>query len=136
MTHEEMNIKIGEIADQITQLEKSKNEIYAELGKKVFPNLADGEYPDIVEQIKLADEKMNALRDDQDFIEAEYKRIIESYTCFLCKTVNNEGAVFCAECGAKLGAKPREYCEKCETMNNPGQKFCGECGAKLREETE
>ena len=133
MTHEEIHVKIGEIADQITKLEQSKNEAYAELGKQVFPNLADGEYAEISAQIKAADEKLAALRGEQKTIEAEYRRLVESYTCFFCKTVNGEGAVFCAECGSKLGEKPREYCDNCGTMNNTGQKFCGECGTKLPE---
>jgi len=129
-----MKIKINEIGEEITALEKSEITAYAELGKKILPELEGeiaSEFAPFIDRIKEIGARLNSLKTEQAALEAEYERAIESLTCFFCKTVNLEGSVFCEECGAKLGEKPREFCEACGTMNRPEQKYCGECGAKL-----
>ena len=132
MALEEMKSRIDEITGQIAGLEQAENNSYAELGRKVLPNVAeDSEYSDFVARIKEITGKKTGLADEQAGLEAEYRRRLELCTCFTCKTVNTEGATFCEECGAKLGVKPREYCEACGHMNSKEQKFCGECGTKL-----
>jgi len=132
MSIDEMKAKLGEIAGKITELEQSELKLYAELGKKLLPTLADdSENGELVSNIKETGEKLTALRREQSDLEIEKNRHIAELTCFTCKTVNTEGSTFCEECGAKLGEKPKEYCEACGTMNRQGQKFCGECGAKL-----
>jgi len=136
MPCEEMKIKINEIAEEITALEKSEVIAYAELGRKILPELegdteAESEYALYIDRIKGLSARLTFLKTEQSALETEYELAIEALTCFFCKTVNLDGAVFCEECGAKLGEKPREYCESCGTMNRPDQKYCGECGAKL-----
>ena len=129
---DEIKIRIGEISDEITDLEKAELLSYADLGRKLLPEIRETtEYEAYVDRIKGISARLSFLRTEQSALDIEYKRRIEALTCFYCKTVNLEGAVFCEECGAKLGEKPREYCDVCKTMNRPEQKYCGECGAKL-----
>jgi RNA polymerase subunit RPABC4/transcription elongation factor Spt4 len=131
MNFDEIKTKIGEIADEITDLERAELLSCAELGRKLLLDLGDNpEYAAFVEKIKGIYAKLSRLRDEQSALDIEYQQKLEAVTCYYCKTVNLEGAAFCEECGSKLG-KPREYCDSCKTMNRPEQKFCGECGAKL-----
>lgn len=133
MTRDELKINIDGITEKISNLENSATQLYTDLGKKVLPDLPEDAYPEIVAQIKETENNLTGLRFEKNSLEEEYQKIIIASTCFYCKAVNSEGAVFCEECGKKLGEKPKEYCEACGNMNNPGQKFCGECGAKLAE---
>jgi len=114
--------------------EQSETQLYAELGRKVLPELseADSAHAELVAQIRDIGKKLNALTQDRNSLQKEYDQNIAAATCFFCKAVNAEGAAFCEECGKKLG-KPKEYCEACSTMNYPGQRFCGQCGEKLPE---
>ena len=133
MTRDEIKINLDGIIEQLNKLEQSETQSYAELGRKVLPGLAEGTHTDLIAQIRMTEKKLMALRNDQLSLESEYQQSIIAATCFYCKAINSDGAVFCEECGKKLGEKPKEYCEACSTMNYPGQKFCGECGAKLAE---
>lgn len=135
MTLDEMKTRLGEIAGQMTDLEQTEYEAYAELGRVVLPELEGrGTHAEIVSRIRETSEKLSALKVETASLEAEQKHRIAAITCYKCNTVSSEGAAFCEECGAKLGEKPKEYCEACGTMNHPGQKFCGECGARLKTE--
>ncbi|MCL1794345.1 MAG: zinc ribbon domain-containing protein [Oscillospiraceae bacterium] len=133
MTLEELKISIDRAMQSIAEQCESLQSVYAELGRELYPALADGEYPQLAEKIKTAEANLNALKNEQSAMENEYRRLVESVTCFYCRHINADDAVFCEECGKRLGEKPREYCETCGTINNPGQKFCGECGAKLKD---
>ena len=133
MTREELKANIDQVTQQIVDLVLLIQNSYAELGRELYPMLANGEYAELTEKIKTAETNLSALKNEQAEMEIEYRRQTENATCFYCKTLNADDAVFCEECGKRLGEKPREYCEACATMNNPGQKFCGECGAKLKE---
>ena len=133
MTRDELKINIDWAAQQITELTSAIHNAYAELGKELYPMLANGEYAELTEKIKTAETNLSTLESEKSEMEIEYRRQTENATCFYCKTLNADDAVFCEECGKRLGEKPREYCDVCATMNNPGQKFCGECGAKLKE---
>ena len=132
MTRDEIKTNLDDISEQINKFEQAETQSYAELGRKVLPELSDGAHSELVEQIRTIEKRLIALRNDQISLEAEYQQSVAASTCFFCNAVNADGAVFCEECGKKLG-KPREYCDACGKMNYPGQKFCGECGAKLPE---
>ena len=133
MTREELKIRLDEIAGQIADVEIFAENAYAELGRELYPLLADGECTELAEKIRKTEARLNALKEEQIDVGREYKRLTEASTCFFCKTTNADGAVFCEECGKRLGEKPKEYCDSCGTMNRPGQKFCGECGKRLPE---
>ena len=132
MTRNEIKLNLDGIAEQIIKLELSETQSYAELGRRVLPELSNDNYAELISQIRMIEKKLIALRSDQISLDAEYQQRIVDATCFYCKAVNADEAFFCEECGKKIG-KPKEYCDACGTMNNPGQKFCGECGAKLPE---
>ena len=133
MTRDELKTNIDWAAQQILDLTIALQNFYAELGREVYPMLAEGEYAAFTEKIRTAEANLSALSVEQAEMEGEYRRLLEKATCFQCGTVNADDAVFCEECGGRLGVKPREYCETCGTMNSPGQKFCGECGTKLKD---
>jgi len=133
MTREELKMSIENTAQSIGEQSAALQNAYAELGRELYPALAEGEYIQLAERIKTAEANLYALKSEQSAMENEYRRLTETATCFYCKTINADDAAFCEECGKRLGEKPREYCEACGTVNNPGQKFCGECGAKLKD---
>ena len=49
--------------------------------------------------------------------------------CPKCGALADDGSVFCAKCGAKLGEKI--FCQECGTEVKPGSDFCQACGAPL-----
>jgi len=48
--------------------------------------------------------------------------------CSVCGTLNNVGAVFCRQCGSKLGVSE---CPKCKAVAEPGAQFCSKCGTRF-----
>ncbi len=52
-----------------------------------------------------------------------------THTCAQCGTANDEGARFCAGCGASLA--PQIHCPSCNAMNPLGRTFCTRCGGSL-----
>ena len=132
MTRDEIKAALDEIPFKIKEIKLAEDNLYAELGKKIFPDLPDDAYPELIAQIKATETRFESLVNEQISMETEFKQRIAAATCFYCKAVNAEGSVFCEECGKKI-EKPREYCDACGTMNYPGQKYCGQCGTKLPE---
>lgn len=53
--------------------------------------------------------------------------------CPHCQGENEEGAKFCAYCGAEM-ALEEVYCSQCGAANEDGSRFCSECGAVLAPE--
>lgn len=53
-------------------------------------------------------------------------------TCADCGRENDDDAVFCVGCGARLEPLPRS-CPECETVNEPDARFCKKCGTRLEE---
>jgi DNA-directed RNA polymerase subunit RPC12/RpoP len=56
-------------------------------------------------------------------------------TCPECGSQILLGAVFCAECGARLGIETvpaQAFCPKCGAAVGQGDTFCVECGARLK----
>ncbi|HEY4244701.1 MAG TPA: zinc ribbon domain-containing protein [Kofleriaceae bacterium] len=49
--------------------------------------------------------------------------------CARCGTSNDDGAAFCAGCGASLAAQM--HCPTCNALNPLGRKFCTQCGGGL-----
>ena len=133
MTMDEISARLQDLVDQITEQQQTEQHLLAELGRKALPELVNNPAfePDAA-NAREAVEKLAGLLEERAALTKEKADKLTALTCFMCKTVNQEDAAFCEECGAKLGEKPREFCEACETMNHPGQKFCGECGARLR----
>ncbi|MBI4535649.1 MAG: zinc ribbon domain-containing protein [Ignavibacteriae bacterium] len=57
-------------------------------------------------------------------------------TCNECGTENKDGALFCANCGAKLDRATSERqgsrCPQCGFENPPEGRFCARCGGELK----
>ena len=131
--------RLAAIAEETEAMETQRLSALAGIGEKALPELRAN--PAFAELVALADEaaaRIGALKQEEAALRAEIERRereekerLAKRTCFVCKAVNPEGAKFCEECGAKLGAFPKEYCRACNAMNQPGQKFCGECGNRL-----
>ena len=132
MTVDEMKTKLGEIANQITELEQVELTLYAELGKEVMPELEeDSTHAPLVAKINEVIGKSTGLRQDETSLNDEYQKQLKACTCLYCNTVNSAGSAFCDECGKKLGEIPPGYCTECEHKNSPDMNFCGICGSKL-----
>ena len=137
MSFEEMKEKLAEIAGLIAELEQTELALYAELGKKVMPELAeDSDHAPLVGKINETTEKRAGLRRDEVALNEEYEKQIKACTCLYCDAVNSVGSAFCEQCGKKLGEIPPGYCTECGWKNDPGMNFCGKCGAKLSQPEE
>ena len=134
--------RIAALKEEVAGLEEERFKAFAEFGEKAFPEIRKKEgFSEIAEKIDALTVEIDAkgeqekeLLAEQERLEQEEKERILKCTCYSCQYVNTEDAVFCENCGAKLGEPPREYCKNCGTMNQPTLKFCGECGTKLDED--
>ena len=127
-----MKARLGEIADQITELEQTEFALYAELGKEVLPELEqDSAHAPLAAKINEVISERDGLRQEETSLNDEYQKQLESCTCLYCDYVNDVGSAFCAECGQKLGEIPPGYCTECGWKNSPDMNFCGKCGAPI-----
>lgn len=66
------------------------------------------------------------------------KEDLNMIKCQFCGTELEDNALFCHECGAKVGTYPADEveeqvrtCSSCGAELNPGVKFCSQCGASV-----
>ena len=138
----DINEQINALQEEKAKLAEDKIKALAEFGEKALAELRDkkdysedvAKIDKITAEIEAKDKKETSLLAEKEKQEKEEKERIMKLTCFSCNTVNPDGAVFCENCGAKLGEPPKEYCKSCNFMNQTGMAFCGKCGAKLGEE--
>ena len=135
----DINEQLAALKEDVVKLEEEKFKAFAEFGEKALPELKDNKdftndaakINKIIESINKKGEEEAALLVEKEKQEAAERERLMKLTCFACHTVNPDGAVFCENCGAKLGDPPKEYCKKCGFLNQPGMEFCGKCGNKL-----
>lgn len=135
----DINEKLAALKEEVIQLEEEKFKAFADFGEKALPELRDkkefseeaARIDEIIAGISAKGEEETALLLEQEKFEAEERERIMKLTCFSCHKINPDGAVFCENCGAKLGDPPKEYCKKCGFLNQQGMEFCGKCGNKL-----
>lgn len=139
MPMDDPNVKLFQMQNEINELLNREREIYAEIGKRVFPQLKDqAEYADLAAELQFTRKKLNALQEElqatksmkseQEQKEQEKER---SRTCSNCDTLNPEGVKFCQECGAKLNLSAKIKCLECGAEFPVGTRFCGECGRQM-----
>jgi hypothetical protein len=139
MPQDDPNTKVFQMQNRVTELEEEETDLYAKIGKKVFPNIKDsGEYSELVAALTLTKQNLESARQElgqakeakeqQERLENER---VERLTCPNCGTVNEDGIKFCQECGTKLEAPAKLFCPQCGTQYQKGTRFCGECGSQL-----
>ena len=137
----DINEQLNALKDELVKLDEERREALMEFGEAALAELRDNKdfseavtkIDELTEKITEKSELESTLLVNKEKQEREERERIVKLTCFSCNIVNPEGAMFCENCGAKLGVLPREYCKECGTMNQSGLKFCGECGNRLEE---
>jgi len=138
----DINEQIEALKEEVAQLEIDKVAALAEFGEKALPELRDkkdfaedaGKIDGIIAEIEAKGKEEADLLAEKEKQEEEEREALMKRTCYSCNNVNPEDAVFCENCGSKLGEPPKEYCKACNFMNQPDMAFCGKCGAKLGED--
>jgi ribosomal protein L40E len=140
MPQDDPNVKTFNAQREISDLQKQEEEIYAEVGRKIFERDGGADFPAEADRLKLiqsniaaAKAKFDAMQNEAKVAEEEQKQADAARTCSSCGTANPEGVNFCQECGTKLGAPTKIFCGQCGAENPPATKFCGGCGARLGE---
>lgn len=123
---------------ELSDLKKQEAEIFTEIGRQAYEQ-NPGVWPQsdklklIQSNIASVQEKLNAVKAEQEAKEQAEKAEKAACTCPSCGHENPEGVKFCQECGTKLGAAAKSHCTSCGAELVPGTRFCGECGARQPE---
>jgi len=140
MPQDDPNVKAFNARKELSDLQKQENDIFAEIGRKVFEQNGAADFPAEADRLRLlqsniaaAKEKLSAVQNEAKAAETAQHQADQARTCPNCGTLNPEGVNFCQDCGTKLGAPAKAFCGQCGTENPPGTKFCGSCGAKMGE---
>lgn len=139
MPKDDPNTKIFQTQTEISDLENREQELYVEIGKKVYASICDQpEYREIVQELASIQKRLAITRSELQRIQNEKaekdrqeKEDLFSRTCSNCEAVNPEGQKYCQECGSKLGRAANNQCPKCGATYPAGTRFCGECGSPL-----
>ena len=139
MPQDDPNVKLFQSQSEISELENKELELYAQIGKKLYPSIAEQpEYSDLVTELKYTQKKLQTVKADfqsartikSEQEQKEQEQLI-SRTCPNCETLNPEGVKFCQECGARLNLSSKIKCVECGAEFPIGTRFCGECGRQL-----
>lgn len=130
-------IRAFQLQNEITKLKEKENELYLELGKKVFEENAN-DYPREQEQLSSLKKARKEAEDELEDIqfgkekkkEESSEEEIVRCVCSVCNAVNPSENTFCQECGAKLGEAAVKKCPGCGMELESDVKFCGKCGSK------
>lgn len=139
MPKDDPNVKLFQSQSEISDLQSTELELYAKIGKKVFPDIKDREeYSDLVAELNFTQRKLQAVQEElaaaqniKSEQEQKEQEQLRSRTCPNCDTVNPEGVKFCQECGARLNPSTKVRCQECGAEFPAGTRFCGECGRQL-----
>ena len=149
-------IEITKLNSKITSEKSAINELYKQLGEKLYQRYASGAYSDaeFASLFAAVDGHMAAIAECEQGKEAiraakaqsaepEAAAPAESEAdvpaaavCAACGAVVAEGAKFCNMCGAKMDtavekAPAKRFCSACGQEAEAGVKFCCCCGAKI-----
>lgn len=143
------SIEIVKLKAEISELEKTVNKYYQELGMEVYTMFEKNslnaekirEFIDAINEIKAKIiEKQNKLIELEEHQKRTDGNTAENYVICSCGTKNTKDSRFCVSCGTRLEQKPGDlahnteleviYCE-CGTQLKPGSKYCTNCGKKV-----
>ncbi|UWG99144.1 zinc ribbon domain-containing protein [Dehalobacter sp. DCM] len=135
MPQENLDLKLFNAQNELADLKRQVEEIYAEIGKQAYERNPN-EWPQS-DKLKLLQSNIAAAEVTRDSLGAEKQKEEAAKAaeeakshCGSCGYQNPEGTKFCQECGAALGAPAKTFCTSCGTELAPGTRFCGECGAR------
>ncbi|MDR1776132.1 MAG: zinc ribbon domain-containing protein [Actinomycetes bacterium] len=145
MPQDDPNIKMFNAQKEVSDLQKQAEEVYAEIGRKVYEADGAAAYPALADKLKLIQANLASAQEQAGAVQAEVDAAnaraeeekaaqaaaVAGRTCPSCGTVNAEGIKFCNECGTKLGESAKVYCPSCGAEAAAGTRFCGSCGANL-----
>lgn len=123
----------------VSESETKINEIYSEIGYKVY--CAYRENP--LEEVK---EEIGQIRELEEAMEAcklQIQAINAMNSCSRCGAKIKPEMMFCSSCGMKLQSEEQEtveeeqerpaFCSECGAPLEPDMKFCTVCGHKVDE---
>ncbi|MDD3168605.1 MAG: zinc ribbon domain-containing protein [Eubacteriales bacterium] len=139
MPKDDPNVKLFQTQSEISELKNRELQLYAEIGKKAYPELKDqAVYADLVTELNFIQKKLSTVQEDLQAArnikseqEQQEQEQLKARTCPNCDTLNPEGVKFCQECGAKLNLSTKVKCLECGAVFPIGTRFCGECGRQL-----
>lgn len=102
-----LRLKIGDLKSQI-------NDIYEEIGKKVYQNHADSSTIDLKKEIEESCTKIDMLSEEIEMKLKECLELKDKKQCPNCFTEMDKDMKFCPECGAKQEIFEAEEIEKSE----------------------
>lgn len=119
---------------EIKELLEKENELFEELGRKVYEDGGKEKYPEIatqLDEIKAKKEelenKIKELKNEKELAEQASNDDVE---CSNCGAMNTKGAKFCSGCGGKLPElSNKRFCTSCGAEVAEGMRFCSGCGA-------
>jgi formate dehydrogenase maturation protein FdhE len=132
------NVKLFGAQQELADLQKTEQELLAEVGRKVMDSGEAAAYPQEADRLKLIRSNIAQAQATVDAAQSEQKakkeaelQAEQARTCPQCGTVNTGDVKFCQECGAKIGVPQKTFCASCGAENPAGTRFCGGCGARL-----
>lgn len=139
MPKDDPNMKLFQTHNEINDLQIREQEIYAEIGKKMYPSVKDrAEFADLAAELQFTQKKLRTVTDELHAAEnlkteqeQKEREEMQSRTCANCGTLNPEGIKFCQECGARLNLATKAKCTECGAEFPIGTRFCGGCGSQL-----
>lgn len=123
--------EIARLESRISDAKEKINNLYGEIGYKVYLSYAERPLPEAADLIA----QVSQLHAEIDRCQAQINAINSATTCPSCGAKVDRNATFCSECGAKIvraepSGAPQERCVNCGSPLAPGAIFCSECGTK------
>lgn len=126
-------VDTAKLTTQITDLNKSVQELYAKLGDQYY--LLHGGEPE--EALGELCAQIKGKLEEAELLKADLQRLKNVRVCPQCGYENTSDANFCAQCSAQLPELPKRpepqevFCPSCGSKLAPGAHFCTKCGTKL-----
>lgn len=122
-----MKLKISELKSQI-------NDIYEEIGKKVYENHVREEEISITNEIEEKCTEIDALSDEIESLLKQCLELKDKKQCPKCYAEIEKNVKFCPNCGEKQTEEPPKEVEILEDLENSEVKDDNEIEAKIVEE--
>lgn len=134
MPADDPDTKIFSATNALSELQQQEEQVYATLGKRVFPTICDcADYADLLEELRVVQKKLVEAKEKLQAAQAAKKAAEQEFMdciCPSCGEENSVGTKFCQNCGTRLGGAAL-ICQSCGTKNKADTRFCVECGTKL-----